>query len=79
MTRKRRSLPTMRHRARSAPINLPTYWSPEQAAAVFEFVDELRDCILRHYAVQIQDFLRQDRVTTTSFTHSDIDETDVPF
>ena len=79
MTRKRLSPPIMQHQARSAPINLPTYWSPEQAAAVFEFVDELRDCILRHYAVQIQDFLRQDRVTTTSFTLSDIDETDVPF
>jgi len=79
MTRKKLSLPTMRHRARSAPINLPTYWSPEQAAAVFEFVDELRDCILGHYGVQIQEFLREDRVTTTSFTHSDIDETDVPF
>ena len=66
-------------RARCRTINLPTYWSPEQAAAVFEFLDELRDHVLDHYGVEIQEFLREDRVTTAPITHSNIDENDVPF
>ena len=79
MTRKRLALRTLQYRAKPKSINLPTYWSPEQATAVFEFVDQLRDRILVHYEVQIQEFLRKDRVTTTPFTHRDIDENDVPF
>jgi hypothetical protein len=79
MTRKKLALPTMPYRAKPKPINLPTYWSPEQVTAVFEFVDLLRDRILGHYELQIQEFLRKDRVTTTPFTQSGIDENDVPF
>lgn len=79
MKRKRLPLPTMEHRVKPKPINIPTYWSPEQATAVFEFLDELRERILGHYARQIQEFVRQDRLTTAPFTHSDIDESDVPF
>jgi len=79
MTRKRLPLPTLQHRVKSKPINLPMHWSPEQATAVFEFLDELRDRVLGHYGVEIQEFLRDDRVTTTLSTHSDIDENDVPF
>lgn len=79
MTRKRLPLPTLQHRGKSKPINLPTYWSPEQAVAVFEFLDELRDRVLGHYGVQIHKFLRDDQVNPTPFTHNDIDENDVPF
>lgn len=79
MTRKRIPRPAMPPCARCRTINLPTYWSPEQAAAVFEFLDELRDHVLGQYGVEIQEFLREDRVTTTPITHSDIDENDVPF
>jgi hypothetical protein len=28
------------------PFGIPTYWSPEAALAIFEFVDEMRDIIL---------------------------------
>ncbi len=79
MTTKRIHPPTMPHHVKSESIELPTYWSPEQATAVFEFVDELRHRILNHYGVEIQEFLQEDRVTATPFTHSDIDENDVPF
>ena len=79
MTRNRIPPPAMQSRARCRTINLPTYWSPEQAAAVFELLDELRDHVLGHYGLEIQEFLREDRLTTTPFTHSDIDERDVPF
>jgi len=79
MTRKRLPLPTMEHRVKPKLIDLPTYWSPEQATAVFEFLDELRERVLGHYEVEIYEFLRHDHVTTAPFTHSDIDESDVPF
>lgn len=35
-------------------LQIPTYWTPEQAFAVFELIDELRDAIWRCYALQLQ-------------------------
>ncbi|MCA1371862.1 hypothetical protein I6F15_32095 [Bradyrhizobium sp. BRP14] len=33
-------------------------WTPEQAGAVFELLDDLRDCIWSRYAPNIQEFVR---------------------
>ena len=33
----------------TVPFGIPTYWSPEEALAFFEFVDEMRDIILAVY------------------------------
>ena len=33
-------------------LQIPTYWTPEQAFVVFELIDDLRDAIWRCYAVQ---------------------------
>jgi hypothetical protein len=41
------------------PFGVPTYWSPEAALAIFEFVDEMRDIILGVYGTHIQDAARQ--------------------
>ena len=41
------------------PFGIPTYWSPEAALAIFEFVDEMRDIILAVYGTHIQDAARQ--------------------
>jgi hypothetical protein len=41
------------------PFGIPTYWSPETALAIFEFVDEMRDIILAVYGTHIQDAARQ--------------------
>ena len=41
------------------PFSIPTYWSPETALAIFEFVDEMRDIILAVYGTSIQDAARQ--------------------
>ena len=41
------------------PFGIPTYWSPEAALAIFEFVDEMRDLILAIYATQLQDAARE--------------------
>ena len=41
------------------PFGIPTYWSPETALAIFEFLDEMRDIILGVYQTSIQDAARQ--------------------
>ena len=41
------------------PFGIPTYWSPEAALAIFEFVDEMRNIILAVYGTHIQDAARQ--------------------
>ena len=80
MTR-RRAVPaaTARRPAAAVPIAMPTDWSPEQAVAVFETLDELRERLWAHYGQQIQQVLREQRCTAVSTTTNNIDEADVPF
>jgi hypothetical protein len=49
-------------------------WSPEQALAVFELVDDLRDRIWSHYERVLQQKLHDDRVTRYG-----VDSTEPPF
>ncbi len=39
---------------------IPDYWTPEQALAVYEFLDELRDRVWDLYREQIQEQCRID-------------------
>lgn len=39
------------------------HWTPEQAAAVYECLDELMETILSHYGAAIHEFYKHDRVT----------------
>jgi hypothetical protein len=39
-------------------------WTPEQAWAVVELLDDLRDRIFNHYLVSIQEILREKRSIT---------------
>jgi len=39
----------------TAPLDIPAYWTPEQAFAVVELLDDLRDRIWAHYGVQLLD------------------------
>ena len=69
-----------RHRVAAGSIALPTHWSPEQAVAVFEILDELREHVWGRYGLQIQQVLREERSTAAPTAHNvDIDEGDVPF
>ena len=47
------------------PFILPKDWTPEQAVAVVELLDDddLRNVIYRHYHPQILEFMRQYRST----------------
>ena len=80
MTR-RRAVPaaTARPHIEAVPIRMPTDWSPDQAVAVFEILDELRERVWAHYGPQIQQVLREQRCTAVSTTTHNIDEADAPF
>lgn len=41
-----------------------TDWTPEQAWAIVELLDDLRDRILNHYRVPIQEIMREERGMT---------------
>ena len=41
------------------PLAIPTYWTPEQAQAVIELLDDLRQRILAHYQMQLIDLYRE--------------------
>jgi hypothetical protein len=55
------------------------HWTPAQATAVFEVLDELRELVWRRYGVQIQKVQRRDRVVKTSAIPVNLGDGDVPF
>lgn len=82
--KRRRAVPAniefTQHRVRAGSITLPTHWSPEQAVAVFEILDGLREHVWARYGLQIQQVLRDERSTAVPAVHDvAIDEGDVPF
>ena len=44
---------------RPLTVAIPRTWTPEEALAVFELIDELRDKICALYNLQLQDLLRE--------------------
>ena len=50
----------------SGMFELPTHWTPAQATAVFEVLDDLLESVWRRYGVQIQKVQRRDRIVKTS-------------
>ena len=46
-------------------------WTPEQAKAVIELLDDLRDRIWAHYELVVIEQHRQDRLTQTELPFSD--------
>ena len=82
--KRRRAVPAQidftQHCVAAGSITLPTHWTPEQAVAVFEILDELREHVWARYGVQIQQVLRDERSTADLAAGDiDIDEADVPF
>lgn len=61
-------------------MNIPDHWTAEQATAVFEFIDEIREEILIQYRLPIMEYLREDRCVDFNLSPDvDIDEEDLPF
>ena len=55
---------------------LTRHWSPEQALAVIELLDDLRETICLRYQLELQELLREQYQPCTPFNsdRSDIDE-----
>ena len=41
------------------PLAIPAYWTPDQAQAVIELLDDLRQRIWAHYQMQLIDLYRE--------------------
>lgn len=63
--------------AEGIPLLIDANLSIEQAVAVFELIDDLREQIVRYYAPQIQEYYRRNRVTNGRST--DAEQDDEPF
>ncbi len=64
---------------RGIPFIIQDNWTPEQALAVVELLDDLREVILNRYRIQLHELLREQRCTPATSTPRSIDETDPPF
>jgi hypothetical protein len=56
------------------PLLIDPNWSPEQAMAVVELLDDLRECIWSYYEIALLDKFQNDRVTCY-----DVETSDPPF
>ena len=59
---------------RGLELLIDPHWTPEQAMAVIELLDDLRDRIWAHYDVALITLFREERVT-----RHDVEITDPPF
>ena len=66
-------------RQRGIAFILPDDWTPEQALAVFELLDDLRELIWTHYQIPIQDLLREQCTSLASPDDSITGTRDPPF
>ena len=76
MQSRRRIFTPTHPRAINVPI--PDAWTPEQAQAVFELIDELREKLLALYCWPIQDLLKEQQ-GCFEFNEGDTSATDSPF
>jgi hypothetical protein len=65
-------------RPNTIPFGIPTYWSPDAALAIFEFIDEMRDIVLAVYGTHIQHASRQ-RCQFTPAEPAVIPDDELPF
>ncbi len=49
---------------RPLSIEIPATWTPDQALAVFDLLDEIRDKIRSRYGGRLQDLLREQQTSS---------------
>jgi hypothetical protein len=54
-------------------FEIPAYWTPEQALAVFELFDDLKEQIGAHYSVQLIEISREQNLHDTTDDADDAD------
>ena len=59
-------------RGRGVPMLLPDNWSVEQALAVVELLDDLREQIWHHYEVALFERMREERQISMDFGGEEI-------
>ncbi len=62
--------PPLVSRRHAIPFAIPAYWTPEQALAVVELLDDLRERIWAHYDVQLLDLIQAEHQPAVT-DHSD--------
>ncbi len=60
------------------PLAIPGYWTPEQAQAVIELLDDLRERIAEHYQLQLIELYRE-QYGSRPAGPSDLTDDDLPF
>ena len=63
---------------RGIPFIVHEDWSPEQALAVMELLDDLREVIWQRYRIQLQELLREQRGMQNETNSVNISGTDPP-
>jgi hypothetical protein len=58
MTQSSQPSPESSHSRFTIPFAVPAYWTPEQALAVVELLDDLRELIWAHYDVRLIDLIQ---------------------
>ena len=66
-------------RQRGIPFLLPDDWTPEQALAVVELLDDLRERIWAHYQIPLHDLVREQYGPTPDPDLRNTDTGDPPF
>ena len=66
-------------RQRGLSFILPDHWTPEQALAVVELLDDLRERIWAHYQVELHEVLREQRTAFPTTDPANADSTNPLF
>ena len=66
-------------RQRGLAFILPDDWTPEQALAVVELLDDLRERIWAQYKIGLNEVLREQRTAFPTTDPANADSTDPPF
>ncbi len=64
---------------RPITVEISRFWSPEEALAVFELIDDIRDKILALHGDQIREWLRERRGDVEPVPCPDAGSDDQPF
>jgi hypothetical protein len=64
------TLPSSTRALLTIPFAIPAYWTPEQALAVIELLDDLRELIWAHYGVQVIDAAREQHMSDSGRSQS---------
>jgi len=61
------------------PFEVPAYWAPEQALAVVELLDDLRELIWAHYNVRLIELIQAEPAGTEAKTGQAVSTDEVDF